>query len=97
MTEPLKIGVAGLGVMGRNHARVLAEMRDVNLVAAFDPDAPTAEAARAKRAETAARAAEAERDAWKDRALSAEAELERLKAASASSAVANQISATVRS
>lgn len=35
---PLRIGVAGLGVMGRNHVRVLAEMRDINLVAVFDPD-----------------------------------------------------------
>jgi UDP-N-acetylglucosamine 3-dehydrogenase len=49
MTErPLmKVGVAGLGVMGRNHARVLSDMRGVRLTCAFDPDAPTAEAARA--------------------------------------------------
>ena len=49
MTErPLmKVGVAGLGVMGRNHARVLSDMRGVRLTAAFDPDPPTAEAARA--------------------------------------------------
>ena len=48
MTErPLmKVGVAGLGVMGRNHARVLSDMRGVRLTCAFDPDGPTAEAAR---------------------------------------------------
>ena len=40
---PLKIGVAGAGVMGRNHARVAAEMRDFDLTAVFDPDAITAE------------------------------------------------------
>ena len=53
MTErPLmKVGVAGLGVMGRNHARVLSDMRGVRLTCAFDPDAPTAEAARAYRAD----------------------------------------------
>ncbi len=37
------------------------------------------QAARAQRAETAAREAEADRDGWKARALAAEAELERLK------------------
>ncbi|KQP33641.1 hypothetical protein ASF49_07075 [Methylobacterium sp. Leaf104] len=37
------------------------------------------QAARAQRAEIAAREAEAERDGWKTRALVAEAELERLK------------------
>ena len=40
---PLKIGVAGAGVMGRNHARVLSELRDVELTTIFDPDAVTAE------------------------------------------------------
>ena len=49
--HPLKVGVAGLGVMGRNHARVLSEIKDADLVCAFDPDAPTAEAARAYGAE----------------------------------------------
>lgn len=42
-TTPLKVGVAGVGVMGRNHARVLSDIRDVNLTAVFDPDAATAE------------------------------------------------------
>lgn len=37
----LKAGVAGVGVMGRNHARVLAEMRDLDLTTVFDPDAVT--------------------------------------------------------
>ena len=40
---PLKVGVAGVGVMGRNHARVLSGIRDFDLVAVFDPDAATAE------------------------------------------------------
>lgn len=39
--QPLKAGVAGAGVMGRNHARVLAELRGADLVAVFDPDAVT--------------------------------------------------------
>jgi UDP-N-acetylglucosamine 3-dehydrogenase len=39
----LKFGVAGAGVMGRNHARVLSEIRDVELTHVFDPDAVTAE------------------------------------------------------
>lgn len=39
---PLKFGVAGVGVMGRNHARVLSDIRDVELAAVFDPDEATA-------------------------------------------------------
>ena len=42
--NPIRVGVAGVGVMGRNHARVLSEMREVELVAVFDPDAETARA-----------------------------------------------------
>jgi predicted dehydrogenase len=42
-TAPLKIGVAGAGVMGRNHARVAAEMREFELTTIFDPDAVPAE------------------------------------------------------
>ena len=38
---PLKAGVAGVGVMGRNHARVLSEVKDVALTTVFDPDAAT--------------------------------------------------------
>jgi len=41
--EPLKVGVAGAGVMGRNHARVLADMRDFDLTHVFDMDGLTAE------------------------------------------------------
>ncbi len=41
--QTLKAGVAGVGVMGRNHARVLSELRDVDLTAVFDPDAVTAQ------------------------------------------------------
>ncbi len=36
--NPLKIGVIGVGVMGSNHARVLADMAGVNLVGVADPD-----------------------------------------------------------
>ena len=39
---PLKVGVAGVGVMGRNHARVLSDIRDFDLTAVFDPDTATA-------------------------------------------------------
>ena len=48
--EPvLKFGVAGVGVMGRNHARVLTDIRDVELTHVFDPDAVTAEGVAASR------------------------------------------------
>jgi len=36
--EALRLGVVGVGIMGCNHARVLAEMPDVKLVAVADPD-----------------------------------------------------------
>ena len=39
--QTLKAGVAGAGVMGRNHARVLAEVQGVDLTTIFDPDAVT--------------------------------------------------------
>lgn len=38
MTEPLRVGVIGLGSMGRHHARVWAEIPDVELVAVSDVD-----------------------------------------------------------
>ena len=41
-SNPLKVGVAGVGVMGRNHARVLADIRDFDLTAIFDMDDVTA-------------------------------------------------------
>ena len=40
---PIRTGVAGAGVMGRNHARVLSEMREIDLALVFDPDAVVAE------------------------------------------------------
>lgn len=42
---PLRAGVAGAGVMGRNHARVLAELKDFELVAVLDPDEAAARVA----------------------------------------------------
>jgi UDP-N-acetylglucosamine 3-dehydrogenase len=36
--ERLRVGVVGVGVMGSNHARVLAEMAGVELVGVADPD-----------------------------------------------------------
>jgi UDP-N-acetylglucosamine 3-dehydrogenase len=36
--QPLRVGVVGVGVMGCNHARVLAEMPGVELVGVADPD-----------------------------------------------------------
>ena len=39
----LRVGVVGVGVMGSNHARVLAEMPGVQLVAIADPDQKQAE------------------------------------------------------
>lgn len=39
MSETLRAGVVGAGVMGLNHARVLATMPDVELVGVVDPDA----------------------------------------------------------
>ena len=58
-TTPLKIGVAGAGVMGRNHARVLADLRDVELTTIFDPDAVTAEGVAAAYGANAVSTAEA--------------------------------------
>lgn len=37
MTEPLRIGLVGLGMMGRHHARVLARLDGVEFVGACDP------------------------------------------------------------
>lgn len=41
---PIAIGVAGIGSIGRNHARVLAELPGVDLAAIFDPDLERARA-----------------------------------------------------
>jgi len=40
---PLKVGVAGVGVMGRNHARVLSDIREFDVTTIFDMDALTAQ------------------------------------------------------
>jgi UDP-N-acetylglucosamine 3-dehydrogenase len=40
MTATVRAGLIGLGAMGRNHARVLQSLPDVQLVAAVDPRAP---------------------------------------------------------
>jgi predicted dehydrogenase len=39
----LRFGIVGVGVMGSNHARVLAELPGIELVAIADPDAAVAE------------------------------------------------------
>ena len=36
--RPVRIGVTGIGIMGSNHARVLAELPGAELVAVADPD-----------------------------------------------------------
>ncbi|MGU3496618.1 Gfo/Idh/MocA family oxidoreductase [Xanthobacteraceae bacterium A53D] len=36
--SPLRVGVTGIGIMGSNHARVLAELPGAELVAVADPD-----------------------------------------------------------
>jgi predicted dehydrogenase len=46
-TGNLRIGVIGVGVMGRNHARVLAELPGVELAGVVDPDQEAARAAAA--------------------------------------------------
>jgi predicted dehydrogenase len=38
----LRFGIVGVGVMGSNHARVLAELPGIELVAIADPDAAVA-------------------------------------------------------
>lgn len=38
MNKPIKIGVAGVGAMGKNHARVLASLEGAELVAIYDLD-----------------------------------------------------------
>ena len=42
MTKKLKVGVIGAGAMGRSHARVYSEMRNVELVGICDKDAKVA-------------------------------------------------------
>ena len=38
MSERIKVGVAGVGAMGKNHARVLASLDDAQLTAIYDVD-----------------------------------------------------------
>jgi predicted dehydrogenase len=44
--RPLRVGVAGLGTMGRNHVRVLSDLPGVKLVGAADPEPRARSAAR---------------------------------------------------
>ena len=37
MSDVLRVGVVGLGMMGRNHARVVHELPGVELVGVADP------------------------------------------------------------
>ena len=68
-TPALKIGVAGVGVMGRNHARVASEMREFDLTTVFDPDAVTAEGVAAAYEANAVTTAQAFVDAGLDAAI----------------------------
>jgi predicted dehydrogenase len=45
MTSPLRIGLAGLGAMGRNHLRVISNHPETTVAAVADPDAAALEAA----------------------------------------------------
>jgi predicted dehydrogenase len=38
MSERIRVGVAGIGAMGKNHARVLSSLEDAQLTAVFDLD-----------------------------------------------------------
>ena len=65
---PVRIGLAGLGAMGRNHLRVLSSRPDTQLVAVADPvsealDAAAAQSGAQPFAEPGAMVAEAELDA----------------------------------
>ncbi len=48
MTPPLRIGLAGLGSMGRNHLRVISNHPETTLAAVADPDPAALEAATAQ-------------------------------------------------
>ena len=45
MTAPLRLGLAGLGSMGKNHLRVISSHPETTLAAVADPDAASLEAA----------------------------------------------------
>jgi len=42
MSEKIKVGVVGVGAIGRNHARVYSELEEADLVAVYDTDADLA-------------------------------------------------------
>jgi UDP-N-acetylglucosamine 3-dehydrogenase len=52
VTSPLRLGLAGLGSMGRNHLRVISNHPDTTLAAVADPDAAVLEAAAAQTSAT---------------------------------------------
>jgi len=66
---PLKVGVAGAGVMGRNHARVLADLREFDLTHVFDADAVTADGVASAYGATGVSTAEAFIDAGLEAAV----------------------------
>ena len=37
MSQSLKVGIIGLGVMGKNHARVISQLNTLELVGIVDP------------------------------------------------------------
>jgi predicted dehydrogenase len=45
MSEPIRIGVVGVGSIGKNHARICAELPDAQLAAVFDINPKSADAA----------------------------------------------------
>ena len=45
MTSPLRLGLVGLGSMGKNHLRVISSHPETTLAAVADPDAASLEAA----------------------------------------------------
>ena len=69
LTPPLRLGVAGAGVMGRNHARVLTDIRDADLALVFDPDKATADQVAAATGAQAVTTAEAFIDGGLDAAV----------------------------
>lgn len=42
MSEKVKVGVVGVGAIGRNHARIYSELEEADLVAVYDTDAELA-------------------------------------------------------
>jgi predicted dehydrogenase len=48
MSDPIRIGVVGVGSIGKNHARICAELADAQLAAVFDINRESAEATAGK-------------------------------------------------